>query len=251
MFDVSIDTKYIVTDGGTSDGTQIKYYHDGYWYKLDRYGGESTAERIGYLIAKNSSLNDHEYVEYEQGFVNGMGACRCHSFLQPLESFITFYRLYYNIYGKNIAEVLSNKEPEERAEYVIKFLMDSTGLDIKRYLANTFAIDRLLLNEDRHYNNLGIIVGDSGYRAAPIFDNGKSLLVGNVSCMRFDSIEEKAKKVIARPFSGSHDWQYEYFKNYTDITFDVKGILKDVNELPPSKEKEIALYQIKKIMWIL
>lgn len=249
MFDVEIDSKYIVTDSGTSDGTQIKYFHEGYWYKLDRYGGESNAERIAYLIEKNSTLDADEYVEYEQGVVNGIKACRSRSFLREDESFITFYRLYFNMYGKNLAEVLSRKEPEERAEYVVDFLKDSTGLDVTRYLANTLAIDRIILNEDRHYNNLGIIVNDSGYRVAPIFDNGKSLLVGNVSCTRFDSLEVKIKKVVARPFSGSHEWQYNYFKRYTDISFDKEVIIREISLLPEADEKEVALYQVTKSVW--
>lgn len=245
MFDVEIDPKYIVTDSGTSDGTQIKYYHDGYWYKLDRYGGESNAERIAYLIEKNSTMDISEYVEYELGLVNGINACRSRSFLYENESFITFYRLYFNMYGKNIAEILAHMEPEERADFIVKFLKDSTGLDVRRYLANTFIIDRIVLNEDRHYNNLGIIASDSGYRVAPVFDNGKSLLVGNISCTRFDTLEEKVKKVVARPFSGSHKWQYDYFKNYTDIVFNKENIMQDLAKLPESSEKDVALLQVE------
>lgn len=33
MFHEEIDNQYIVYQEGTSEGTQLKYYKDGYWYK--------------------------------------------------------------------------------------------------------------------------------------------------------------------------------------------------------------------------
>ncbi len=32
---IAIDSQYLVTDTGTSDGTQIKYYFEEKWYKVD------------------------------------------------------------------------------------------------------------------------------------------------------------------------------------------------------------------------
>ena len=43
---IILGTEYAVNDGGTSDGTQIKYYKDSKWYKIDRYGGEGEAEEL-------------------------------------------------------------------------------------------------------------------------------------------------------------------------------------------------------------
>ena len=246
MFEISIDKKYIVSDIGTSDGTQVKYYLDNYWYKTDRYGGEALAECIATIIERNSNLKDDEYVCYEQGVVNGEKACRGLHFLKGKdESFVSFYRLYSNVYGENLAEVTSSMKPEERVEYVLKFIKEYTELDVRRYLANTFAIDRIMINEDRHFNNLGVIMGKDEFRVAPIFDNGKALLVGNYSYSRYDTIQEKVKKVIARPFSGSHEWQYEYFKDYCDIEFDKSAILKELRKLERTSEVEIAIYQVE------
>lgn len=247
MFDVVIDEKYIVSDSGTSDGTQVKYYYDNYWYKLDRYGGEGLAEYIATIIEKNSSLNSNEYVCYEQGFVNGKPACRSGNFLNSRdESFISLYRLYYNVFGKNLAEVTSAMELEERVKYVLDFSKEYTNLDLRRYFANTFAIDRIILNEDRHFNNLGVLLIKDEFKVAPIFDNGKSLLVGNRSYSRYDSVDDKVKKVIARPFSGSHKWQYDYFKEFCDIKFDFSAILKELDMLEQTDEVKTASYQVNK-----
>lgn len=249
MFDIQIDTKYIVNDGGTSDGTQVKYLYDNKWYKLDRYGGEGVAEYIGYIIEKNSNLNPGDYVPYEMGHVNGKSACRSDNFIKSAdESFISIYRLFYNVYGKNIAEAIASMELEKRVQFVLNFVEEYTGLDIREYLANTFTIDSIILNEDRHFNNLGLISGDSGFRPAPIFDNGKSLLVGNVSYNRNDSMEEKVKKVIARPFSGSFKWQEEYFSKWKTIKFDIPAIIAEIEALPDCHEKDVVLFRISTIL---
>ena len=41
MFCEMIDDAFLVSMSGTSEGTQIKYYKDGYWYKKDSFGGEA------------------------------------------------------------------------------------------------------------------------------------------------------------------------------------------------------------------
>lgn len=40
MFCENIESQYIVMQEGTSEGTQIKYKKDGYWYKKDSRGKE-------------------------------------------------------------------------------------------------------------------------------------------------------------------------------------------------------------------
>ena len=38
MFSENIGNDYIVIQEGTSEGTQVKYKKDGYWYKKDNRG---------------------------------------------------------------------------------------------------------------------------------------------------------------------------------------------------------------------
>ena len=49
MFNIEIDESSIVYQEGTSEGTQVKYYKDGYWYKLDNHGVS--------LLTANQSIN--------------------------------------------------------------------------------------------------------------------------------------------------------------------------------------------------
>ena len=204
-FSETIDQRYVVDINGTSEGTQRKYFKDDYWYKEDREGHEGLVE---YLISNFLSFTDlakDEYVLYEQGFINGRSGCRSKNFLQNGENFITFYRLYFSEFGMNMAEVLAKlPNMEERIKYTIDIVYELSGIDVTDYLRKTFTLDLITLNEDRHLNNLGLVgIGDH-FRQAPIFDNGKSLLTANVSVNWHFPIEDNVKRVIARPFAGSH-----------------------------------------------
>ncbi|MBR4514537.1 MAG: hypothetical protein IKO61_06590 [Lachnospiraceae bacterium] len=245
MFDETIDEKYIVYQEGTSEGTQIKYKKDGYWYKLDSQGNEGLCEYLASTLLQYSDLKPDEYIRYEQGLINGRPGCRSKDFLEHEdEELVTIYRLYYNEYGRNLAEVLAGQETmEERIAYTTQFVKKSTGCDITDYLKKTITLDRLILNEDRHVNNLALIGTDSGFRAAPIFDNGKSLLTANPSFNKILPLSENVKRVIARPFSGSFQQMYDYFG--AGFKIDVSRALSWLENEPESREKSILMYQLK------
>lgn len=44
MFNVKISEDFLVDTEGTSDGTQLKFFKDGYWYKEDNEGCEGEVE---------------------------------------------------------------------------------------------------------------------------------------------------------------------------------------------------------------
>lgn len=243
-FNEIIDERYIVDINGTSEGTQRKYFKFGYWYKEDREGNEGLAE---YLVANFLTFTDlqpDEYVLYEHGLINGRSDCRSKNFLSGNENFITFYRLYFSEFGKNLAEVLAQMTTmEERIEYTINTIKTLSGVDVTNYLRKIFTLDLITLNEDRHLNNLGLIECDGNFSKAPIFDNGKSLLTTNVSVNWHFSIEDNVKRVIARPFSGSHKKMFDYFGKGFDVDWD--AFITWLKYQPASKEKEVFMYQAK------
>lgn len=213
MFNVKISQDFLVDTEGTSDGTQLKFYKDGYWYKEDNEGCEGEVE---YLVSKMltfSTLKPEEFVVYEQGKINGRCGCRSKTFLAPSRSFITLERLYGNVTGIPLFEKIKEfKGINGAAPYVIGFCKQTVGLDLTDYFRKVFTLDYITLNEDRHFHNLGIIMdADGSYGCAPIFDNGKSLLNCNLSINRDRPMEENIEKVVARPFSGSHKTTFEYF----------------------------------------
>lgn len=245
MFKENIDNEYIVRQEGTSEGTQIKYRKDDFWYKKDNRGNEGRVEYLVSRFMEFTSLAKTEYVEYEEGTINGKTGCRSRNFLGKEDELITFYRLYYNEVGKDLSKVIANMETmEERVEYVIDFIQQSCQLDIRNYLSKVLTLDMICLNEDRHLNNLAVIMHGNQFYPAPIFDNGISLLTANQSVNWNFSIEENVRRVIARPFSGSHEKMVEYLGN--GFTMDVNGALEWIKRETKSRERDVLKYQIKR-----
>ena len=246
MFEVNIDEKYIINQHGTSEGAQIKYYKDGFWYKIDNRGNEGLAEYLVSSMLRFSSLEDNEYVLYEQGIINGKPGCRSKNFLDSNNELVTIYRLYMNEYGRNLAEVIASMETmDERIEYVVRFIKECCGFDIKEYFSKVFTLDAIVLNEDRHFNNLALIAKDNSFEPAPLFDNGISLLTANLSVSAKASIEDNVKRVVARPFSGSFKNMREYFGD--GFSLDVEGALDWLSNESPSFERDVLIYQLKQV----
>lgn len=248
MFNVKISDDFLVDTEGTSDGTQLKFFKDGYWYKEDNEGCEGEVEYIVSKLLTFSTLKTEEYIVYEQGKINGRFGCRSKTFLSASQSFITLERLHGNVTGIPLVEKIKEfKGINSSAPYVIGFFKQTLGLDLTAYFRKVFTLDYIVLNEDRHFHNLGIIMNaDGSYMPAPIFDNGKSLLNCNSSINRDFPIEENVKRVVARPFSGSHKTMYEYFGKGFDI--DVAKALQWLKAEPESFYKEVLIYRLKEII---
>ena len=211
-----LDDSFLVRTSGTSDGTQDKFCKDGFWFKVDRYGGEGLAETAASIILQYGGLSDKDFVIYEPCLINGKEGCCCKDFLNKDEDFITIYRLYKNINGRDLATVCSRMDYDDAIEYVLSFMKLHTGLDLHEYLANTFELDRLILNEDRHFNNLGVIYSGTDFRPAPIFDNGKSFFIGH----------KNKREAYAKAFSPSFETNARYLKKYCTLNFNGECIQK-------------------------
>lgn len=246
-FDIRLTDDYLVDTDGTSDGTQMKYFSDGYWYKTNNEGEEDIVE---YLVSKLLTFTDmpkDEYVVYERGLVNGKRACRSKTFINPDETFVTLDRMHVNITGQRLHEAIRlMKGIEESAKYVLDFFKNVINVDLSKYFSRVFTTDYITLNEDRHFHNLGVIMSmDGKYRPAPIFDNGKSLLNANPSMKYKLPIAENVKRVVARPFSGSHKRTFEYFGK--GFNLDIEATLAWLETQENSFYKQVLKYQLKNI----
>lgn len=203
-----LSAEAMVMISGSSAGTQPKYYERGYWYKANQNGYEATAEYLAGLVL--SCSNVEEYVSYELCMINGRAGCRSKSFLSSTEAFISFQRLYDMYHGGNLSErIRTLPTPQERLDFVKSFVLDYSGVDCAEYLSKTLGLDCLILNTDRHFNNLGIIADrESGLcRPAPVFDNGDSLLSNYGKFSPEDTLEENMDKAYGQPFSSSLELQ--------------------------------------------
>ena len=133
---------------------------------------------------------------------------------------------------------------EERIEYVINFIKQSCKIDIRPYLRKVLTLDMICLNEDRHLNNLAVIMKGDEFYPAPIFDNGISLLTANQSVNWYFPMEDNVKRVIARPFCGSHEKMVKYLGK--GFSIDKKGALAWLEQEPESIERNVLIYQIKR-----
>lgn len=244
--DYTLGKEYVFLQKTSSKGTQEKYYKDNYWYKIDRCGNEGMAEFLASVVLDCSNVKD--YVVYERCRINGKTGCRSRNFLQHGEEFLTFQNLYSVYQGGSLMNRIAGfQDVKQRLDYVIDFVQKVTNLDVSEYVSQILSLDMLTLNEDRHFHNLGIIKTPSGYRPAPIFDNGYSLLCDYNRYYPFltmDELVEKIDKATAYPFSGSFEMQALAAGFHMKIDYEKAFAILD--EVVDSREKRILLHQMRR-----
>lgn len=223
--EITIDSMYLYDESGTSDGTQIKYFFENRWYKVDRYGGEGICEELVSNVLKICGMDKSSYVSYKRIIINGSDGCVSNNFLSDGEFFVSLYRLHSNIVGTDPARITAGMDYDDAIRYIIDFVKKHAGINITEYLANTFVIDALILNDDRHFNNLGIISNGSDYRIAPIFDNGKSLFIGNERYRASNPMKDNKKIAFAKAFSGSFELNRSFLQEYATFAPDYSAIM--------------------------
>ncbi len=117
-------------------------------------------------ICKRLGFN---HVEYTIDTYKDIVVSKCPCFITKDTEFITCYQI------RNDMKRHDNLEDYE--EY-IKKLEDNNIDDVREKVENMFILDYIIMNEDRHLNNFGIIRDVNTLKwldVAPIFDNGQSL----------------------------------------------------------------------------
>lgn len=244
MDEYNLNKSYLRQIGFSSQGVQNKYYKDGVWYKQNISGYEGKAEKCCSIILANSNIKN--YVTYEECMLNGKMGCMSRNFLEEDEAFVTFQRLYNTTYGGDLSnKIYSYGDITDRIKYTVDFIGEAADLDITLYLKNILNLDMLTLNTDRHFHNLGLIKGTTGYREAPIFDNGAAFFSNMSIYPPGDTIEENLTRVAGKPFCGSLELQAAAMGEH-NISLDVNKIKQ---ELEPMKEHfiyPVIMYQLDK-----
>lgn len=240
VINYTLSPEAMVMVAGSSIGTQRKYYENGYWYKQDRMGYEGTAEYLVSLVLSCSNIG--EYVRYEKCRINERSGCRSANFLKPGDSYISLQRLYDTYSGGQLSEQMRLLNTvKERINYVISYVKEAIGLDIEAQLGKILSLDMLILNSDRHFNNIGIIadVAHGIYRNAPVFDNGNALL-SNIGEFPLDAaIDEHIEKVVGQPFSANLERQA------WELGYGLKINYRDLNEMIEREADTRALRVLK------
>lgn len=193
----------------SSKGNQEKWQEGGRWYKLDQFGYEALAEVFSSMLLERSNLErdtPFSFVRYRMERIHVHGrertGCSSESFLRPGESIITLAHLYKRCLDKPLKDVLSRLTSDrKRIAYLAEMTAELTGLErFPDYLTALFEVDALVLNDDRHLNNIAVLERKGGYEYCPIFDNGAGFL-SNVQLAPMDIAPRGLiPSVKARPF---------------------------------------------------
>lgn len=223
----------------SSKGNQEKWCDDNIWYKLDQFGYEALTEAVTSEILEKSNIESDtpfKFVRYSIEKVNVHNservACTSPNFLRQGEAIITLNKLLSSNIEVSLTEKLSRlTSDKKRIQYLVDATKEITGLaDFDKYLTLLFEMDSLILNDDRHLNNIAVIEKNGKFDYCPIFDNGAGLL-SNTQIYRMD-IEPKGimKSMVASPF----------FMTFNRELKTVRSLYGAVLKLPKLTKDEIA-----------
>lgn len=229
--------------GSYSKGNQTKFISEGYFYKEDMMGYESISEvLVSELLSYTSGVSFIDYLLEEVHYEGKiMYCCKSKVYTSEGESFVSLYRLLQIFNG---VEGLKRTKGRESVDYVIDFVKRTVNLDIHKYLSQMIILDAIILNEDRHLNNICFIYRNGVYKVAPLFDNGLSLLSDLNDYPLDGNILRLIRKVKAKPFSTSFSTQVGYFP-YFPLVIDYEGFYSKLEKVEenlsgyvPFKQKE-------------
>lgn len=220
----------------TSKGNQIKWKMGGYWWKIDKHGYEGLAEELASLVL--SHIKGIDYTFYNSCVINSGGdlhfGCISKDFLSAGEQHITFANKLFSWQHEDIIKKrFGYLSTMERAEFTIRAIENLTGLNTLQYVADCIFLDSIILNEDRHLSNLGLIEDSKhNWRTVPIYDNGLSLL-SDLSAYDIDSgsLYKLTHRVKSKPFNRNFKKQVIALRELggKPLNIDIDKLVKDIN----------------------
>lgn len=172
----------------SSKGNQEKWYDPAAdcWYKLDSGMFEALAETAASEIMARSNIVSElgfDIVPYRIEKVNAHRkqqiACVSPNFLREGEEIVTLAHLLKAELGEDYQRIFRSRSSiAARVRTLVERVEEFTGLTrFGAYLTLLFELDALILNEDRHLNNIAVLYGRDGYQYCPLFDNGAGFLL--------------------------------------------------------------------------
>lgn len=220
----------------SSKGNQLKWEREGIWYKADYTGYEGLSEYVISHLLRKSTLEDQEYVVYEQEEIKYkaqiyMGVSS-KEFKKDGDQLITLERLFQTTYGIGLNKMIySTSDHEERLKLLVSKTRDITGLeDFGTYMNKLLTIDAFFLNEDRHTHNIAVILGSDGqYRYCPIFDNGAGLLADTtmdypIGVDTYELMDSVQAKTFCQDFGEQLEISEKLYGNNLGLRFGKKDV---------------------------
>lgn len=235
----------------SSKGDQCKWRVGDKWVKQNTRGYEGQAEVLASLVLACSTLQEKDYVTYDLCEIilpdgeQSIG-CYSHDFRGKLQE-VTLERLFEANFTST-DPILNDKSlsTTEKFEQIMQQVETFTGLDVRMEVARILAFDALILNEDRHTNNILFLYNplEKTWQLAPIFDNGLSLLSDEKDYPPGKPLTILKRKVKAKPFNSSFSKQLAL---YTGPAFiDKTKLLQvlDASLVDFGRAKQVLLSQL-------
>lgn len=182
----------------TTRASQPKWVYKGWFIKKDRWGYESMAEMLCSILAKYvRGIQALDYILLPP--IDGRGVCASPLYTDRLScEFVSFWNI---ITKSNRYEELPPANLNggmDLLEKVIQIVSEETGMNMDTYIRKMLMWDALILNTDRHYNNMAVRRSNTGqYTTMPFFDHGLSLLSG----YSMNDLTEVRARVYTQSFS--------------------------------------------------
>lgn len=206
----------------SSKGNQEKWLDHGRWHKLDQFGYEALAETFTSRLLEYSRI-EHDspftFTRYQMERMHVHGrertGCSSENFLHPGESLVTIGHLLRQSFGTSPTAVLGKlKSDKQRLIFLAETTAEITGLRaFPQYLTLLFEIDALILNDDRHLNNIAVLLKGNQFDYCPIFDQGAGLLSNTMYAPMHITPKALIKDVVARPLNTTFNRQIRTLQN--------------------------------------
>lgn len=172
---------------------------------------------------------DIPHVSYSLIWQNEMPYSVCEDFITSETELISAWRV-----------MQIEQKPNHKNDYMhYADLCKKFGIDnIRQSLDRMIVLDYIIANEDRHFNNFGIIRSADNLKwidSAPIFDSGTSL--------GYDKLSHRLNTDIkCRPFSKSHETQLHFVTSFDWIDFSKLDDIEDeISEIMSSEQAKAIL----------
>ena len=207
------DCMSLVSPDNTSDGQLIKKWKisDGKRVLIkggsNPYQQEPLCEVIASEIAERLGI---EHTEYKIIWENDRPFSVCKDFITSETELVSAYNIMKNV-----------KKPNDLSEYefYIKCVEELGIKNIRQQTEKMLVFDFLICNEDRHYNNFGLVrnaITLEWEGVAPVFDCGTSLWYNTQENL----IKPISPSISSKPFKKTHNEQIKLVKDFSWLDLD-------------------------------
>lgn len=236
VFSVSRGERFELSS--TSKGNQIKWVKGNKFLKANTMGYESIAEVLATEVAmatKGLNYVDYSLCKIIEGGNYSYYGCVSDIFTRDDEIIVSVDRVLVRYLG-SVSErnkFFKKNKGIDLVKNLSHICSEVTGIpqdDIMLYWSNIVKLDAIILNEDRHFNNISFLKSKNGsYSLSPIFDNGLSFLSDIRDYPLDEKLYDNIKRVKSRPFNSDFNKQIEYFKNYDLLHIDCNSLYERLN----------------------